>query len=63
MSNILTAVKDDHWKFIRNTLTPTFSSGKMRVVSQGLVDNKVILETICVDLQAHKSISIHDVSV
>ncbi|XP_056019949.1 cytochrome P450 3A6-like isoform X2 [Ostrea edulis] len=26
----LTIVEDDHWKFMRNTLLPTFSSGKMR---------------------------------
>ncbi|XP_062613453.1 cytochrome P450 3A14-like [Saccostrea cucullata] len=26
----LTAVEDDHWRFMRNTLLPTFSSGKMR---------------------------------
>ncbi|XP_048758996.1 cytochrome P450 3A8-like [Ostrea edulis] len=26
----LTVVEDDHWRFIRNTLLPTFSSGKMR---------------------------------
>ncbi|XP_048759592.2 cytochrome P450 3A9-like [Ostrea edulis] len=26
----LTVVEDDHWKFMRNTLLPTFSSGKMR---------------------------------
>lgn len=28
----LTVVEDDHWKFMRNTLLPTFSSGKMRKV-------------------------------
>ncbi|XP_062613446.1 cytochrome P450 3A24-like [Saccostrea cucullata] len=26
----LSAVEDDHWRFMRNTLLPTFSSGKMR---------------------------------
>ncbi|XP_056017485.1 cytochrome P450 3A6-like [Ostrea edulis] len=26
----LTVVEDDHWRFMRNTLPPTFSSGKMR---------------------------------
>jgi hypothetical protein len=29
----LNAVEDDHWRFVRNTLLPTFSSGKMRKVS------------------------------
>lgn len=30
MRHGLTAVEDDHWRFMRNTLLPTFSSGKMR---------------------------------
>ncbi|KAK3090229.1 hypothetical protein FSP39_010220 [Pinctada imbricata] len=30
--------KDDHWKYIRNTLTATFSSGKMRVTSPAISD-------------------------
>jgi len=27
---ILTVLKDEHWKHVRNVLTPTFSSGKLR---------------------------------
>ena len=29
----LTIVKGDRWKFIRGTLTPSFTSGKMRPMS------------------------------
>jgi len=31
---LLTVLKDDHWKHVRNVLTPTFSSGKLRKMNR-----------------------------
>lgn len=33
MAHTLINTDGDHWRFLRNTLLPTFSSGKMRMVS------------------------------
>jgi len=33
---LLTVLKDDHWKHVRNVLTPTFSSGKLRKMNRQL---------------------------
>jgi hypothetical protein len=32
LDKMLNMLQDDHWKHVRNTLTPTFSSGKLRKV-------------------------------
>lgn len=43
----LTDVVDDHWRFIRNTILPTFSSGKMRKMSSILqVKYKMLLDAL-----------------
>ncbi|XP_076072095.1 cytochrome P450 3A11-like [Mytilus galloprovincialis] len=46
LKHSLVHLRDDHWRFIRNTLLPTFSSGKMRALNpifkrsyEQLVDN------------------------
>ncbi|XP_071147812.1 cytochrome P450 3A24-like [Mytilus edulis] len=30
LDSMITAAEDDHWKFIRSTMTPTFTSGKLK---------------------------------
>ena len=35
MSDMLTAIKDDQWKHARSTISPTFTTGKLRKVSMG----------------------------
>lgn len=30
MSDMITVAEDDHWKFIRSTMTPTFTTGKLK---------------------------------
>nr|XP_022319165.1 cytochrome P450 3A29-like [Crassostrea virginica] len=43
----LTNVEDDHWRFMRNTLLPTFSSGKMRKMDPLLKRKyELLLETL-----------------
>ena len=37
------ALKDDHWKHVRSILTPTFSSGKLRKVSE-INNNTLIID-------------------
>ena len=32
LDNMIILIKGDHWKHVRNILTPTFSSGKLRKV-------------------------------
>ena len=32
LNELLTIIKDDHWKHVRNLITPTFSGGKLRKV-------------------------------
>jgi cytochrome P450 family 3 subfamily A len=34
LRKMLTMIKDDHWRNVRNVLTPTFSSGKLRKMNQ-----------------------------
>lgn len=47
MRHGLTAVEDDHWRFMRNTLLPTFSSGKMRKMDPLLrVKYKLLLDSL-----------------
>jgi len=38
---MLTALRDDHWKHVRSTLTPTFSTGKLRRVCSVLCHKDV----------------------
>lgn len=69
MAHTLINTGGDHWRFLRNTLLPTFSSGKMRMVSvtchktlpvvqlqTGNVVNPLALENL------RKNISIHSKS-
>lgn len=69
MAHTLINTDGDHWRFLRNTLLPTFSSGKMRMVSvtchktlpvvqlqTGNVVNPLALENL------RKNISIHSKS-
>ena len=46
---MLTALRDDHWKHVRSTLTPTFSTGKLRRVCSVLCRKDVneSNETLC----------------
>ena len=39
LEDLLTVVKDDCWKHIRNLVSPTFSSGKLRRVCDIWKDN------------------------
>ena len=32
MDSLLTVLKDEHWKHVRNNMTPTFTTGKLRRV-------------------------------
>lgn len=34
---MITNLEDNHWKFVRSVLTPAFSSGKLRKVSDKLI--------------------------
>ncbi|XP_062607936.1 cytochrome P450 3A8-like [Saccostrea cucullata] len=45
MKHSLTEVVDDHWRFMRNTILPTFSSGKLRKMGIPLKEKyKMLLE-------------------
>jgi len=48
LSNMLTALKDDEWRQVRNTLTPTFTTGKLKqmmsLIEQCVGNSKKILE-------------------
>lgn len=48
LSKLLTAVEGDHWRHIRNHLTPTFSSGKLRKVCEILIYSQILLNTLTV---------------
>lgn len=57
MRHGLTAVEDDHWRFMRNTLLPTFSSGKMRKMDPLLrVKYKLLLESLKTNVDEGKPI-------
>uniref|UniRef100_A0A0B7AHN9 Cytochrome P450 n=1 Tax=Arion vulgaris TaxID=1028688 RepID=A0A0B7AHN9_9EUPU len=45
MDNLLT-IKDDHWKYVRNIMSPTFSSGRIKRMSQHLERNSQRLVNI-----------------
>ncbi|ESO10629.1 hypothetical protein HELRODRAFT_96929 [Helobdella robusta] len=47
MDKALSLLKDDHWKFVRSVVSPTFSSGKMRKMSGQI--NKCC-QTLCENL-------------
>lgn len=32
MKDAISLARDEHWKFLRSSISPTFSSGKMRQV-------------------------------
>ena len=32
MTDMITVAEDDHWKFLRSTMTPTFTTGKLKNV-------------------------------
>ena len=41
---MITAATDDHWKFLRSTMTPSFTAGKLKAVSvtkRHLVNDKM----------------------
>ncbi len=46
--NFLSTVRDDHWKILRSTVSPTFSTGKLRqVMCTSLLANEIAV-TWCV---------------
>ncbi|ESO10628.1 hypothetical protein HELRODRAFT_72659, partial [Helobdella robusta] len=48
LDKMLSLLKDDHWKFVRSIMSPTFSSGKMRKMSDQI---NVCCRTLCENLK------------
>ncbi|XP_048762827.2 cytochrome P450 3A24-like isoform X2 [Ostrea edulis] len=58
----LNALEDDHWRFVRNTLLPTFSSGKMRKMNPLLQQKyELLLQGLKKDADAGKTIEFKEV--
>jgi hypothetical protein len=49
---------DNHWKFLRSTLSPTFTYGKMKLVCYFIISSYLNNLMFCTIILLHRSLSI-----